>query len=145
MSNLVITNSVFYYLYMEKKGAHCVFSTDEELDHYYDEPMSEDYDDPEFGNDLVETKNDLVRKRADLVDACTTEEKQAGLSAAADADDFMISLHATSFEEFLIRLCVTEWTHLLVKVRKLDLDAIPAELKSYWHRVYTREGRELLD
>jgi hypothetical protein len=65
------------------------------------------------------------------------------------AEDVDIILHATSFEEFLVRVYFSQWTNYVVNAYELECEEldknIPDNVKEYLIRVYTKQGRTSMD
>lgn len=108
------------------------------LIHSHDGDDSDNEDHSETNSDYADCQ--LLREQRELSEACTAAEKDAGIRAACNVDDFELSLFATSFEEFLVRTYFTEWADWLINNE--EVEKIPNNLKEYLVHVYTKAGRD---
>jgi hypothetical protein len=115
---------------MDTGGGHCVLCADwNPVYCLLNEPPEEPYD---------------QRRLAALQRTCTAAEIEAGIEIVWDMPgDEPAHLHATSFEEFLVRIYFAEWTDWLLCGSRCDHGQIPDNLKEYLIRMYSEKGRSL--
>lgn len=108
-------NSYHWYLYMDNAGGHCVLGSPQMFGNDNDTPSSD-----VTSNDGIQV---LDISHLDL--------------------DYQLHLHATEFEEFLVKTYFSElawyWAHEFPPAHRQDVkeDKIPAELEEYLARVFT--------
>jgi hypothetical protein len=134
---MLILHSWNWYLYLDRDGGHCILGSTYNFQFYYDQPSST-YDDLSDTSDRVHIRSQRLRKQEKLQAALTTTDREVGCEIVCDAIDFDLQLHATSFEEFLVRTYYEEWATWFTDDEPGNL---PDPLKEYLVHVFSEKGR----
>jgi hypothetical protein len=105
---------------------------------------SDDSEDEE-GTEAYETPmSERQIKQAVLTD----KDKELGIVDAHILDSIDIQLHATSFEEFLVRTYFTEWASFASQLYGMREDniclSLPIALEEYLTNVFSKKGRAMI-